>query len=139
MTTREQALCILAKLKANNPVEVLKKFNDINSGMKFILIHLDEAKSEVFASELSELMCISRARVSFMLKKMEQKGLISRKTSVNDSRKEVLSLTTLGKSQLEYEQQKVIDNLTQVIDHIGIDKINQFIEIGDQIKRFLDS
>lgn len=134
MTTRQQAIEIIEKLKNCRPMEFFLGMNDINSGMGFILINLYESKNGTYASSISEKMKISRARVAILLKKLQAKNLITKEISSNDTRKEVLKITNLGRQEVETVRNKIINKTIKVIDTLGIEKVNNFIALSTEIK-----
>ena len=97
MNKNDQVLSIIKKLKENKPAKVFKKVSDdLDSGVRFVLLYLTENKGEVYASSISEAMNISRARVGILLNKMETKGYITKEASDKDARIEVINLTNKG-------------------------------------------
>ena len=134
MSTKKQAIEIFEKLKQNKPSEFFDEMNTLNSGMRFILICLYDAKSEIYASTLSEKMKISRARVAILLKKLLAKNFITKQMSPTDSRKEVLKITPMGINAVEEGKKQIINHIEVLIDNIGIEKLNAFIDIASEIQ-----
>ena len=136
MVSREQTLHILEKLKNIKPIIFFQKINNANMGTKFVLAYLEQEK-EVYASSLSEIMHISRARISVIVDKLIQKGLIKKEQSKKDARKDVISITELGRQEV-YEKRKCLeDDVMKVIDSVGMDKMLSFIEVAEKIRDIL--
>ena len=112
MISREQAIEIIEKLRASKPAQIFQNVSDMDAGMKFVLMFLSESSKEVYASTISEKMNISRARVAVLLKKMEFKGLITKTSSKT--------------------------NVVKVIEKIGINKLNDFLDTAFSIKSILE-
>ena len=132
-----QILEVANKLKECRPLEFFKNIDEINSGMGFIVMHLYETQCEVFAIELSKMMDISRARVAMLVKKLIAKGLVEKEISCADARKEIIKITDKGRLEVERVRQKIFNNITKVIHELGIDKVNEFVEISQQIKNII--
>ncbi|MBQ7880980.1 MAG: winged helix-turn-helix transcriptional regulator [Clostridia bacterium] len=132
-----QTLEVANKLKECRPLEFFKNIDEINSGMGFIVMHLYETQCEVFAIELSKMMDISRARVAMLVKKLIAKGLVEKEISCADARKEIIKITDKGRLEVERVRQKIFNNITKVIHELGIDKVNEFVEISQQIKNII--
>lgn len=137
MNTKEHALKIFEFLKQNKPAEFFDELNNLNSGMRYILVFLYETKNEVYASTLSTNMKISRARVAILIKKLLSKNFITKQVSDTDARKEVLQITTLGIKQVENGNKLFLERLERMIEKFGFEKINAFIETANDIKNFI--
>ncbi|MGN1222806.1 MAG: MarR family winged helix-turn-helix transcriptional regulator [Christensenellales bacterium] len=138
MITKNQAMEILEKIKNNRPNKFFNKLDDTEAGMRFVLIYLSENKAGVYASSIAEKMCISRARVAVLIQKLLIKGYIEKTLSKTDGRIEVLSLTAKGIEEINSHQEKILKNIMKIIEEIGLDEVNKFIEISSKIKNILE-
>ena len=138
MISREQAIEIIEKLRASKPAQIFQNVSDMDAGMKFVLMFLSESSKEVYASTISEKMNISRARVAVLLKKMEFKGLITKTSSKTDARIEVINMTKEGLKTINLIKEKAIKNVVKVIEKIGINKLNDFLDTAFSIKSILE-
>lgn len=138
MVTREQALFIMNKVKKNKPNDVFKNVSEMESGMRFVLLYLSEHSGEVYASTISEKMNISRARVAVLLKKMEGKGYITRRSSTKDARIEVINITQEGLDRLTTLQEDMINHISKVIEKVGYEQLNEFLDMAINIKNILE-
>ncbi|MFP3043321.1 MarR family transcriptional regulator [Treponema primitia] len=84
---------------------------------------------------IPDLLCISRAAVSQMLRVMEQKGFIIRDINKANRRKQLLTLTKKGSAVVEEQEQKVMELLAQIVDQFGERETKQFIKLSG---RFMD-
>lgn len=137
MATIKQVMEVIDKLKASKPIEFFKGIDEINSGMRFIMMYLDAVNNDVYASELSEKMNISRARIAILIKKLIAKDFVVKIKSGSDARKDIIKLTEKGKSEINKEKERVFNNIAKVIDSLGIKKVNQFIELSTKIRNIL--
>lgn len=138
MERDDQVLSIIEKLKNDQPAKALKKVSDLDSGMRFVLIHLADSKDGVYASTISEKMCISRARVGILLKKMENKEYITKSTSAKDGRIEVIKITAKGLKKCNEIKAEIVKNINKLIDEIGYDELNSFLDMADRIKNTIE-
>ena len=138
MVTKEQALHILNKVKQNKPTNFFNKISDSEAGMRYVLVYLSEQVEEVYASTIAEKMKISRARVAVLIKKLENKRLINKTVCKTDARIEVLKITKRGMEEVNKIQENAIKCISKVIETLGIEEINRFIETSAKIKAVLD-
>lgn len=138
MEREEQIINIMNRIKENNPTEAFKKVLGLDSGMRFILMYLMNSKGDVYASTISEKMCISRARVGILLKKMELKGYITKSISAKDGRIEVVNITSHGLQKCEAISAQIVKDIDKLISEVGYDKLNLFLDIGYRIKSVIE-
>lgn len=133
MASKTQVFEVMAKLQEHNPLEVFRSIEEINSGMGYIMLRLYNAKNEVFAIDLSKDMQISRARVTMLLRKLISKGFVVKQRSKIDARKEIITITNKGRDEVNQIKQKVLDDINKLIDRLGIDKVNEFLDLSKEI------
>ncbi len=138
MISKKQAEEVLKRFIDSRPINLIKKLDDIDAGMGFILVYLSHSKEDIYANEISQKMNISRSRVAVLLKKLDGKGLIEKYASRNDARIEVLKLTKKGQMVVEDMKQKVLDVTIKIIDKVGLENINKFIDISEKIKMAIE-
>ncbi len=138
MATMEQVNEIVSNFKDIRPIKFFSKIDGVNAGKRFVLGYLSENNGEIYASSLSGIMNISRARISIMLDNLIQKGCITKKISSTDARKEVISITSLGLEEAKRDKREINDTLIKVIDTVGYDRIAEFVNIAKQIKEVLN-
>ena len=139
MVTREQALDVLNKIRDYKPAKFFNKIDETNAGMNFILAYLSEHGNNIYASEIADNMQISRARVTVLIQKLINKGLIIKSNSRNDARIEVLKLTQSGFDEINKFLEHMISDITKVIEVIGLEEMYKFIETSVTIKNLLDN
>ena len=72
MTTEEKALEMMEHFKSTRPMTILKAFELSEQGMFFILKYLDDnMHREIIAADLAKELSVSGARITTLLKKME--------------------------------------------------------------------
>lgn len=137
MITVEQVSQIVGEFKEIRPIKFFSKIDGVNAGKRFVLGYLSENDGEIYASSLSSIMNISRARISIMLDSLIQKGYITKEVSTNDARKEVVSITPLGLEEANKDKKEINDVIIKVVNLVGYDKVMEFIDIAKKIKEVL--
>ena len=97
MATQEQIKKIHSEMEKAQPVDFFKRINEIQAGIGAVLRVLYEYDGTVTAGQISEILEVSTARVAVLLKKMDSKGLITKKHSTDDARVTIVSITEHGK------------------------------------------
>ncbi|MBQ3253251.1 MAG: winged helix-turn-helix transcriptional regulator [Acholeplasmatales bacterium] len=139
MITKEEAILLLDRMKKTRPDHFFEKVNDSDEGMRFVLIYLSKHNDDVYATNIANEMHISRARMAILLKKLEAKDLISKYPSKTDKRIEVIRITDKGLEEVNRIKDNVISTIIKIVDVVGIDDINNFIDISSKIKDVLNS
>lgn len=139
MASKLEVFKVMGKLQECSPVDFFRSIEEINSGMGYIMLRLYNAKDEVYAIDLSEDMQISRARVTMLLRKLISRGFAVKQRSKFDARKEIISITNKGRDEVAKIKQRVFDSVAKLIDELGMDKVDKFLEISKQIKNILRS
>lgn len=138
MNKNEQVLSIIKKLKENKPAKVFKKVSDdLDSGVRFVLMYLMDSKENVYASSISDIMNISRARVGILLNKMETKGYILKTASDKDARIEVINLTDKGLNRCNEIKDEIAKYISIIVEKVGYDELNHFLDTACKIKSVL--
>ena len=112
-------------------------YDDLDSGVSFVLLYLIDNEGEVYASSISEAMNISRARVGILLNKMEDKGYISKIASDKDARIEVINLTDKGLNRCNEIKGEIVDYISIIVEKVGFNELNHFLDTACKIKNVL--
>ena len=86
----------LEKLYSCMPKLFYSELEATQRGFGFVLSYLEQADEKVYAGDLSKKLNVSTARIAALLKRMEQNGLITRRTSSKDARRTVVEITSAG-------------------------------------------
>lgn len=135
MATREQIEFIAEALPKAHPVNFFKVINDSNAGIGFAMKLLHGAEENCLsAGAISEAMGVSTARVAVLLKNMEAKGLITRECDKADARITIVRLSEEGKARATERREKLLTHISDVIDRVGMEKLEQFIALSEEVK-----
>lgn len=106
-------------------------------GMNYLLMIMSDEKPHT-ASELAEDMGVSMARVTALIQKMEDKGYVVRKVSDEDKRVSLIKLTEQGLNESNSLLNKSFRIISEIINEIGYDKTNEFVDILYVIRDILE-
>lgn len=137
MATTEQIESILEKMENSHPKNFFKKVNDTQAGIGAVLRLLSESGEEVTAGKISEELDVSTARVAVLIKKMASKGLVIKEQSLRDGRVTVVKLTEYGKDTVCKIREDLYQQIGQVIDNVGEERLLEFIAISNEIREVM--
>ena len=98
-----------------------------------ILFELNQA-STLVARDLSHQLHMDPAYLSRLLMRFEKQGLIRKKKSLQDTRKQVLSLTSKGEAAIAKLQKLSNDQIQSSLPHITRENLEQLVEAMDRIE-----
>ena len=125
--------------------EIFQKFNDAHGeaffseidrsqqGEIFVLSYLTRLEEDCTAGQIAKYMDVSTARVAVILNSLEKKGFIEKKKDLNDKRKTIVHVTEKGMCSVLEKKERFYDLIETIIDQVGIEKINAFIETMREI------
>ncbi|MBO4688949.1 MAG: MarR family transcriptional regulator [Clostridiales bacterium] len=138
MITDKEILDILIEFNSIKPLSFLQKIDIQGMGIGNVLGFLLRSEGPVSAGEISEYMNVSTARVAVLIKKMAEKGLITRETDPEDRRRVMCSITPSGRGVLEEKEKEILLYSRAVIEHFGTDRVQEFIESCREIKSVVE-
>lgn len=124
---------IFNHLMKSQPQELMRLFNDANTGMTAVLRILKDSSKPVTAGKISELMGVSEARVTALLKKMQNRGYIVKEKDDCDARITNVKLTQEGTLVAEQLRVVLCQNISTIIDTVGVEKMNEYLRLTDEI------
>lgn len=117
----------------SQPQELMRLFNDANTGMTAVLRILKDSSKPVTAGKISERMGVSEARVTALLKKMQTRGYIVKQKDDCDARIINVKLTQEGTMVAEQLRVVLCQNIATIIDTVGVEKMNEYLRLTDKI------
>lgn len=139
MATKEQIDQIMERSIHSRSANMnhLRNSNFSNDGMIGVLILLHRSSEPITAGQISEALHISNARVTTLIKKMVDKGLIIKTTGATDARVTEVRMTDHGREVIETIQKERMAQLETMIDQIGIERLLEYFDITDQIRSIM--
>lgn len=111
---------------------------DLTTSIGFVLLNID-SKNGTPATKIAPLLGMEPRSLSRMLKSLEEKGLIYRKTDAKDKRFVKIYLTELGKEKKDIAK-KSVKRFNQVIkNEIPEEKLQIFFEVLGNIHSIIES
>ncbi len=138
MASEEQIQCVITQYQESCPHIFWKKTDTSTVGLGAVIRYLMSHNGEATSGQISEEIHVSTARVAVLLKKMEQRGWIRREKELNDKRVTVVKLTPEGMIIGETMRENMHQQIGQLIDEIGIDKLMDYMEIRTKIFKIVD-
>lgn len=106
------------KLSSKN-IGRMFSFLEDNRGMYTILKFINEEEQDILAGDISKSLNLSTARVAVALASLEKKHFIEKIKSNEDARKTIVKITSIGKNALEERQNKIIKNITDLLERLS--------------------
>ena len=138
MTKREKAIELMNELRKCGPRPIFKQIDNSDQGIYFILAYLRHHQDEdVFAIDLANKLRVSTARISVVLKKLENRGLILKQQDKKDTRKVKIKLSKKGERLADEHFEKIVKAHERLIDEISDTELKTYIKISKKIKEKL--
>lgn len=134
MATQDQIKRTMIALRSTHPKELFHVMDQTQAGIGAVLRMLYESEVPVTAGMIAEFMGVSTARVAVLLKKMTAQKLITKESDPADARVTIVRLSEQGVQQVEQIRAMLVEKLGAVIDQVGMERIEQFIEISREIQ-----
>ncbi len=139
MLEKNEAEYVFDHLMKNQSFVLLKLFNDTNTGIGAVLRILKESTLPVSARKISEMMGVSEARITILLKKMQNRGYIVREKDYKDARVTIVKLTKEGEEQAKNLHDTLCKNIETIIHCVGFEKIEQYVRLTDEINNAIQN
>lgn len=138
-----EALVHLENAMASVQQKQLAHLNRGNQGELFLLKYLHMRDQATTPSELSLAMDSSTARISALLRTLEQKEQIERQVDQDDRRYVLVTITEDGKRRVNQEIGQIREGLARVFLDLGEDDTREFLRLAplflDLIKKHMKS
>ncbi|MBR2750299.1 MAG: MarR family transcriptional regulator [Clostridiales bacterium] len=139
MVSDQEVLALLKEFNSIKPLSFVQQIDIQSMGIGNVLGFLMCSGHEVSAGEISEYMNVSTARVAVLLKKMSDKGLITKKNDPEDGRRVLVSITEQGKEAFYEKQKEILLYGGAIVEHFGVDRIKDFIKSCREIRDVVDA
>ena len=112
-----------------------KKLNNSVRGENMALALISKNKGSIYPKDIEQKMGISSARVSKIIKGLEEKNLVIRKPDKEDKRKTLVILTDRGKKFENLRKEKINFILTSMLELLGEEDGPDFVRIIEKIEK----
>ncbi len=134
MATRQEIEYVHKLLHDNNPKVLFDKLKNDNAGVFATLRHLSRSKGAVRAKDISEELHVSTARISVILRKLSDRGFISKVQNEKDGRSTLIEITESGQQMIDSLHTRMDNTLAKLIDEIGVAEIERVFLILGRIR-----
>lgn len=104
-----------------------------------LVMNLDENKTALSVSELSDLLIITPAGVTHLINPLEERGYIKRLQDRNDRRIVLIGLTEKGTEVAETLIAEVREQLIGLVKHLGEEDSKTLVHLMSRVIEFFDS
>ncbi len=112
-----------------------KKLNNSVRGENMALALISKNKGSIYPKDIEKKMGISSARVSKIIKGLEEKKLVIRNPDKEDKRKTLVILTNRGKKFENLRKEKINFTLTSMLELLGEEDGADFVRIIEKIEK----
>lgn len=137
MASTDEIQKIMKEINGIKLEKIFKTLNETTAGIGAALRILYERGGSTTSGQLCEMLGVSTARVAVLLKTMAAKGLITKEKNVLDARVTVVSLTPFGQETVLKMQEKILNKINSVIDHVGFERLEEYIAISKEIAEIM--
>lgn len=127
MATQEDILYAEKLLHDNSPHKIFNSVNQQNFGTLAVLKYLYDATDEVNSVDISNFICISSARVTVLIKKLEQRGLLTKTNSSTDARVKIIKLTDKGHAIAKKHRERMFATTGEILDTFGLEEFEKLM------------
>jgi DNA-binding MarR family transcriptional regulator len=110
---------------------------DATMSMGFVLLNIDTEKGTP-ATKIAPMMGLEARSLTRLLKTLEERGVICRKSDLNDKRSVRIFLTPMGKKQRDFAKETVVRFNEVVRGEISEEKLKVFFEVIQGINKILE-
>ena len=105
-----------------------------HKGGQFVLDYLANQKNGISPQKnISRDMIVSSARITVLLKNLEEKGYIRRMKDPSDSRQELVSITESGRDAIGRLRDVLITRTAEVLEALGSHDAEEYFRIQKRI------
>ena len=132
---------LLISLQKMNDMEVFASMIEFCQGEMRVLIYLHMNKgTDIYPSDLSDSLCVTRQRITSILSSLRKKGYVSMKMAENDRRRMRVVLTEDGESWLVKKVKEIEIYYDTLINGLGENNIQEMTRLMnlsiEQMKQF---
>ena len=133
MAAKEEIDMLEALILDCRPRAFFQKLDEADNGAGAVLRILHQLEGPVTSGMITRRMGVSSARVAALLKRLENRGLVSRVQGTEDARQTIVGLTEAGAATVEHMYADYCEDLARLIDSIGLDRLREFMLTAKEI------
>ena len=134
---KEEIINLLNELQKESNHSVAFSIDSSFKGMSKILYTLYSSNEKYSLSDFSNILNVSCARVTNLVKKLEKGNLVYREKNKQDNRTTYIFLTKEGEEFTKKKINSVVNIISKLIDEVGEDKFKEYLETTKEMKEKL--
>lgn len=120
MNTAELLIDLASSLQKIYDIEVFSSMIEFCQGEMRVLLYLHlNIGNEIYPSDLSESLCVTRQRITSILSSLRKKGFIYMEIAENDRRRMKVVLTEDAKTWIVAKKKKIEGHFDKLIEGLG--------------------
>ncbi|ONI45147.1 hypothetical protein AN641_04695 [Candidatus Epulonipiscioides gigas] len=136
MATKQEIEYGLKLFHENNPRIIFDKMKNDTAGVFATLKFLDRTGGNIRATDISQELNVSTARMTVILRKLYERELITKTPDEQDGRSQLITLTPSGKEMTRNLHQQMHITIGKIIDEVGIEEFEKVFKVLAKIREF---
>lgn len=128
MPTHEEITEAMLWLDQHKPEHNINQLHRSGMGLWAVLTLLQKQDKPLSSKEISTALGVSSARMTVLLKKMEQESLIDKKNYPNDGRKVLISLSPEGKEKAQSLTEKKYHCTAAILEIYSLSQLKDLFQ-----------
>ena len=128
---------LINRIFEESPSCIFKKVEFFDEGEGAVLFYLYKNR-KCYPKDLIEKLHISSARVAAILRQLEKKKHIIRKTNIVDKRKIDIEITSLGINEILNKRNNIEKTIDRLIERLGSIRFEEFLNACLDIKEIME-
>ena len=125
------------QIASHRETNMFKSLESSNKSELFLLSFLLKQTGAVMPTDLSNALNISTARISALLKSLQEKGYITREVSPNNRRQVLVKLTPLGEEKIHIQKEIEKNKLSRVFQEMGKEDSLTFVRLAEKFSSLM--
>ncbi|MBR3228396.1 MAG: MarR family transcriptional regulator [Erysipelotrichaceae bacterium] len=139
MNKREKAIRLMEDIRKSAPRPLIDSISNEDKGINFILGYLKCHKDrENNIVDLAKELGVSTARISVLIRKMENKELVRKTRSKTDARKVMVKISARGERIADANFEMMVKAHEKLIECVSEDDLKNFVRVSGIIKDVME-
>lgn len=137
MATKEEIIYVMELLYKNRPKKIIDEMKNQEIGSIAVIKYLYKAEDKVKSIDISRFLEISSARMTIILKKLENKNLIEKIDSSSDGRAKYIQLTEKGFKFADKIKKDMQIVAGKIVDEFGLEEFEKTMNNLNKLDKIL--
>lgn len=124
----------LVNMRASMPqMKMERAMSQMTRGEILALNYIAANGNKVYPKDISKALMLTTARITAMLKSLEDQQLITRTPDAADSRQVIVELTETGVSVVEERRSALVKAVAKMLEFLGADDAKAYVRIQKKL------